>query len=269
MVFDEKKLAVESIEGLLQCRVDTVEPFTLMLAPVYVFMKLNDKLVSVKAPLDFFIPDELDRLKRYEIFFIPKFLQSASRFQTSAKIVRCLIEQSHRENILDPAPFELANEILTSVASLWGRDSRVESFFSAVFADELCGAFDPKIMLQAREQAVVRHDAGILLAGLVTFVLVHSGYNNLLVIQNIRRQVYLETVDRNEKWDYPHSEWEIIARDLKDLLTRQDYLDPACLGLITSEWARKLLSRLKRIQSIPSTKNYESLSIRSEGGFAS
>ena len=269
MVFDEKKLAVESAEGLLQCRVDTVEPFTLMLAPVYVFMKLNEKFVSVKAPLDFFTPDELDRLKRYEVFFIPKFLLGGSRFQTAAKIIRSMLEISKNQETLAPAPFEFANEVIPVVAGLWGRDLRVESFFSAVFADELCGSLDSRLMLEARELAVVRHDHGILLGGMLAFILVHLGYGDLVTIQGIRRQVYSEIVDRDETWSYPRFEWEIIARDLKVLLKEQDYLDTASLMGFNSEWAHKLISRLKRIGKMTSPKNYDSLSIRGEGGFAS
>ncbi len=91
MLFDEKKLTVEAMPDLLQCPVSSVEPYAPMLAPIYVYMKLNEKLVSVKAPLDFFVPDELNSLKRYEVFYIPKFVQSTSRFQTAAKVVKNLI----------------------------------------------------------------------------------------------------------------------------------------------------------------------------------
>jgi len=43
MLFDEKRLQMESATQLIQCPIHTVEPFALMLAPVYVLMKLNQK----------------------------------------------------------------------------------------------------------------------------------------------------------------------------------------------------------------------------------
>ena len=53
--YETKKLQLESVDKLIQCPVHTIEPFALMLAPAYILMKLNQKLVSVKAPLDFLL----------------------------------------------------------------------------------------------------------------------------------------------------------------------------------------------------------------------
>ncbi len=269
MVFDEKKLEVGSIDDLFQCRIETVEPYALMLAPVYVYMKLNEKLVSVKAPLDFFTPEELDRLKRYEVFYIPKFIQSATRFQTSAKIVLGIAQAAQQSSSLAPAPFEISNEVIQVVAPLWGANIRVESFFSAVFADELCGPLDSILMIHAREKTVERHDAGILLSGLLTFILVHLGWADPINLQQVRKQAYLDVVHHDEYWTSPRNEWEVVARDLRALLVRQNYINMISLASIQSDWSQKLLGRLQRVQGIRSVRNYASLSIYDEGGFAS
>ena len=106
MLFEDKKLQLESVERLIQCPVHSIEPFALMLAPVYILMKLNLKLVSVKAPLDFFTEEELQRLKSHEVFYLPKFVKSSVRFQTAARLIRKIITIQQYE--LSSAPFEIS-----------------------------------------------------------------------------------------------------------------------------------------------------------------
>ena len=264
MFFDEKKLGIESISELLQCGVNTVEPYALMLAPVYVYMKLNEKLVSVKAPLDFFTPEELQHLSRYEIFYIPKSVQTGSRFQTAAKLVANLLNFDKRQNTsleksLEPPVYEISNETLLAMLPLWGRELCVDPFFTAVFADELCGPFHPEKMIEARELAVVRHESGILLSGLSTFVLLHLGFFDLKQLTEIRFSIYEAIVDRDENWEEPTMEWHLIVRDLKKTIEVNEFFTVEGLKIISSEWAQKLLGRVERIQNSPKLKNYPSL----------
>jgi hypothetical protein len=264
MFFEEKKLGIESISELLQCRVNSVEPYALMLAPVYVYMKLNEKLVSVKAPLDFFTPEELEHLSRYETFYIPKSVQLGSRFQTAAKIVSNLLrfEKESSSSLgknLEPAIYEVSNEVLLAVIPLWGRGLCIDPFFTAVFADELCGTFPPEKMLESRELTVVRHDLGILLSGLSTFVLLHLGRFDLKQLIDIRFSIYEAIVDRDENWELPTSEWHLVVRDLKKFVENNEYFSVEALPKISSEWARKLSGRVQRIQKSPKLRSYPSL----------
>jgi hypothetical protein len=264
MSFEDKKLGVESIQDLLQCGISTVEPYALMLTPVYVFMKLNDKLVSVKAPLDFFTPEELKHLSRYETFYMPKSVQLGSRFQTAAKVIRNLITPAEGAHKYSPATFEVSNEVLLAVVALWGKDLRVDPFFCAVFADELCGAIKPEKMLEARETAVVRHESGILISSVLTFILLHLGYFDLIKLAEIRFTAYEETVDRDESWSNPTTEWQLIARDVKQMMDQQVHLTSDGLNILTAEWSMKLLSRVDRVRGMPNLKNYESLLVDDE-----
>jgi hypothetical protein len=259
MQFDEKKLGVEAIDQLLQCHISSVEPYALMLAPIYIFMKLNQKLVSVKAPLDFFTPDELHHLSRYENFYIPKFVQSGSRFQTAAKLVRNLTSSNPTPSKLAPTSYELSNEVILTLATLWGRDLSIDPFYSAVFADELLGPLDPEKMLAARDLAVTRHDSGILLSGLITFVLLHLGFYDLSLISAIRVEVYESIVERDENWQSPSSEWQVVARDLKQVVAQYLCLNTYGLKEIHSEWAHKLLGRISRISTFANLKAYPSV----------
>jgi len=69
MDFRQRKLPKEAAINLRISPIASVKPYALMIAPVYVFMRVNEKFVSVKAPLDFFTPEELERLKSFESFF--------------------------------------------------------------------------------------------------------------------------------------------------------------------------------------------------------
>lgn len=265
MDFDDKKLEVEAIAELLPCSIASVKPYALMIAPVYVYMKLNEKLVSVKAPLDFFTKDELEGMKRYQKFYMPKFVESASRFQTAAKVLRSLLKIP--ANGEERAPYEISNEVIQIVGPLWGSSYRVEPFFASVLADELCGSLDPEKMVETRETAVSRHDLGLLLSGTVVFVLLHLGWHDLETLKSIRNETYARTAD-GENWEKPVQFWESVNQDLLTQIEEKMPLDRDSLSFTASEWAKKLLGRLRRIEKVPNVKKYESLSIHGPGGFA-
>jgi hypothetical protein len=158
--------------------------------------------------------------------------------------------------------------VIMTLINLWGKEISIDPFYSAVFADELCGPIDPVKMVDARESAVVRHETGILLSGLVTFVSLHLGLFDLNRIRNIRTTIYEATVDRDESWEYPSQEWQMIARDLKKVITTETYLNETNLTKFKSEWSKKLLGRLDRIKNNSTAKKYPSLHYVQENGEA-
>jgi hypothetical protein len=263
MLFEAKKLDLESAEELFQCRVSSVKPFALMLSPVYVFMKRNQKFVSVKAPLDFFTPEELASLGRYEEFFLPKNISDVSCFQTSARVVRGIL--SAAKIPFPPAPYEISNELFKVIAPVWGKSNRVSPFCAAIFADELCGHLDPGELLLGRESAVVKHDLGLLLSGLLIFTLVQLGWHDLEWLVKTRIAVYSRTI-RGEEWNSPASEWEMLTADLLRMLDLKQDLGLEALQEISSQWAFQLGGRIKRM--IDSNRIFEERGVeRIEGGF--
>lgn len=264
MLFDDKKLHLESIDLMIQCPISSVQPYSLMLSPVYVLMKLNKKLVSVKAPLDFFTDEELKRLSVNEVFYLPKFAGSSVRFQSAARVIHNIF--TIRQGKFMATPFEISKETFGILAPLWGKQFQVEPFFMSVFAEELCQSLNPKIMLWARENAVVRHDLGLLLSGALIFIAVHLGWSNLDELDRIRRTVYEKTV-KGEEWKNPASEIEFIASELNELFDVHQCLNLEILKTVQSEWSQKILARLGRIQGINTNQQYDSLSIYGEDGF--
>lgn len=244
MIFDSKKLEISSAEGLLQCRVDTVRPYSLMLGPVYVFMKRNEKFVSIKAPLDFFTPEELESFSKFEMFHLPKSVSEVSGYQTAGKLVREILRASRIA--LPPPPFEVSDEVIKVVAPVWGKTVEMSPFCATIFTDELCGPLAPAELLYGRESAVARHDLGLLLSGFLVFVLVHLGWFDLELLRSVRAETYSRTI-RGEEWGAPAAHWESINRDLLRLLDARSFLSRFSLQTVDAEWARQMFGRLERV----------------------
>jgi hypothetical protein len=248
MLFDDKKLTPEAITELLHCPVHSIEPYTLMLAPVYVFMKLNQKFVSVKAPLDFFVPEELERLKSHETFYLPRFIKSSVRFQTSARLAKkILLLQSQQKGMKALATYESSNEVLKVMATLWSKQIQVEPFFMAVFTHEFCLPLKKETMVWAREQAVVRHDQGLLLAGAFVFIALHLGMHDYELLNRLRDEIYERTVS-GEDWTEPKNLNDLIVSQLDQLVTSGDAIGKDTLIYLQEEWSQKILARLKRVE---------------------
>jgi hypothetical protein len=265
MLFEDKKLQLESIDKLIQCPVYTIEPFALMLAPAYVLMKLNQKLVSVKAPLDFFTDDELQRLKTNEVVYFPKFVKSSVRFQTAARLIKKILTIKQSE--LSPASFEISKESFSVLSELWGKQIQVEPFFMAIFADEFCKPLDQEKMLWARENAVIKHDNGLLLSGASVFMALHLGWYDIDQLNEFRKSIYERTVE-GEEWLNPKSELELIVSELNKTLKADKAINLENLKLNSSEWSNKLAARLQFLKNKNTNFIYLSASIYGEEGFA-
>jgi hypothetical protein len=242
MLFDDRKLEPSQLVEMLSCPIDTIEPYSLLLAPAYIYMKRNERVVSVKAPLDFFTPDELERFRPYGMVYFPKFVKSSVRFQTSARMVRKILLRD--EDKLPRATFELMREVSHAVSELWFSDLRVEPFFAAVFSQELCDPLLPERILRAREEAVVRHDHGLLLSGMFVFVAIQIGWINLDELSRCRNEIYERTV-RGEEWQEAQSEMDSIVIDLHRWISQKKGLGLDDLLGIDAEWAKLLSARLK------------------------
>jgi len=265
MQFDDKKLQLESIGEMIQCPVYSIEPFSLMLAPVYILMKLNQKFVSVKAPLDFFTADELERLKTHEVFYLPDFVKSSVRFQTAGRLIRKML--TLQQNQLSPAPQEFSREAFNVLSELWGKQVQVEPFFMSIFADELCSPLESEKMLWAREHAVVKHDHGLLLSGALIFIALHLGWFDYEELDRVRRMIYERTV-QGEEWSSPETELEFIVFDLNRIMSIHSAITLEVLKEVSCEWSNKLAARLMFLRNKNTNFRYDSVTIFGKGGFA-
>ncbi len=194
MELRDKKLPIEASDSLRGCPVSAIKPFQVMLTPVYVFMKLNKKFISVKRPLDFFTEEEIKRYQTYETFFVPPFVDSLVPFSLSGRRVRALLEMAERvfeQGEMPPAPYELSDAVLQMIGPLWAEDTQIEPFFVAVFVAELCGGLRPNLISESREKDVDGFERAFLASAWATFVLLHLGYNDLNYLIHFREQAFL------------------------------------------------------------------------------
>lgn len=225
MEFHPRKLPPEAALNLRICPIHTVRPFALMLAPVYVFMKLNGKFVSVKAPLDFFTPEELERLKPFESFFLPEFVDVALPFREAARSVLSLLTWQPKpkasrstakksaseleapnlpEIPLPPAPYELSDAILKILGGLWtpsavadssgAHSIGLEPFFIAVFANELCETLPGEMIRAARDADVAKFELAVFRSSWAVFLALHLGYLEMGFLNALRYRVFTENI---------------------------------------------------------------------------
>ena len=170
------------------CPIETVKPFALMIAPVYVFLRRNQKYVSVKAPLDFFVPDELDRLRSFEMFFMPEFVDSVLPYRQLARRVKTILTWNPVEGgvTLPPASFELADGMLRMTAPVWGGGRGIEAFFATIFCDELCGLLPGEEIKVARDRDLPGFERAVILSAWMVFLSLHIGTSDLAYLEGLR-----------------------------------------------------------------------------------
>jgi hypothetical protein len=285
MEFSKRKLPLESVQDLSKVSIDTVKAYALMLSPVYVLLNENQKFVSVKAPLDFFIPTELKQLSPYQFFYFPRFVYSVLPFREAGKKVKDLlsleseIDPKAGKNltkagavVLPPAPFELSNLVLQIVGPLWweypGQGTGIEPFLVAVFANELCDLISSEKLIRARESNAEAFERAILRSAWAVFLALHLGYCDLAFLNEFRLRVFDETMS-----NAPHRALfnevdeivEISRESLKDsdlrLLKREFFM-----GRV-EKVSQKLSARLKRVESEFLSTGRRPPSIYGEEGF--
>ncbi|MGK5082626.1 hypothetical protein WDW37_04910 [Bdellovibrionota bacterium FG-1] len=257
MDFTRRKLPKEAALNLRICPVASVQPYALMLAPVYVFMRVNEKFVSIKGPLDFFTPEELDRFKSFESFFLPACVDTALPFRDTARQMRMLLNWTpvkDGEDQLPPAPYEISDAVLRMLGPLWGEGEVIEPFFAAIFANELCEPLPQEVLKKARDRDVLAYEQGLLRSGWAVFLALHLGYCNWEFLNAIRTRVFEESLSRPAM---PRSQGEVD--ELVEIVFASLQADPraAIQGELfarhSGRAAQKLTTRLQRVQGMIAT----------------
>jgi hypothetical protein len=273
MDFTLRKLPMEAASTLRICQIDTVKPFALMLAPVYVFMRRNEKYVSVKGPLDFFTPEELERLRTFETVFMPPFVDVVLPFRQVARRAKAILfwdPSAGGKSPLPPSPFELSDAILRVVGPLWSPEHRLEPFFVSVFANEFCDLLPGNELLEVRDRDLALYERGIFISSWMVFLSLHLGitdtdYLNALRLHSFRKVIGTEVSDEGMS-PFRDELFEL----LDDLLADEAVYQP--LGFEDFEGrservAQKLASRMKRVEESLTDITFKKPSIWGEKGF--
>ena len=187
MNFGHRKLPKESAGQMRVCPVDSVRPYAIMASPVYVFLRANEKFISVKGPLDFFTPEDLARLRRFETFFMPEFVDCLAPFREAGRAARAILSRIHRGTVKRRQGRSPAcafrnhlDAVLRAIGPLWSRGVVVETFFLCVFADELCASLPADALeVRARDRDVRDFERALLISGALIFLALHLGYCDL------------------------------------------------------------------------------------------
>ena len=190
MDFSRRKLPLEAAENLKQMPVRSVQPFALISVPVYVFMKRNGKFVSVKSPLDFFTPEELDKFAPFENFFFEQFANQVSWFLDAGARIRTILSWTPEGRELPPPYYELSDAVLRVLATLWSPQVSIEPYFASAFAEALCGPLSGELLRPVRETDVVRYERAVLVTGWMVFLAAHLGMVNLDYLTRLRESVF-------------------------------------------------------------------------------
>jgi hypothetical protein len=210
MDFKQRKLPKEAVEQLRICPIRTLQPYALMMAPAYVYMKLNEKFVMMKGPFDFFTEEELERVKSFESLFFPEEVDMAIRFRNVANDVRELLgwnpetvvlhqlkekTQGQKEEIpLMLSSFELSDAIIRVIGPLWRPGPYIDPYFVSVFVNELCELITPELLKSYRDQSIVDFEKAIMSSSWAVFIALHLGYTDLSFLNRLRLSVIHETM---------------------------------------------------------------------------
>ncbi len=278
MDFSERKLPLEAAESMRLCPINSVHPYVPMLAPMYIFLRRNVKFVSVKGPLDFFTPEELQKLLPSESFFIPPCVDQAIPFRDAGSRIRAILSWKPRtvttEESLSPTPYELSDSIIQIAGPLWGSKMTVEPFFMTVLITELLKPLQSEHLIQAREQSVELYETCVLRSSCAAFLALLYGLTDLEFLEAIQTASFLRTLHHGSDPDpitkLPDCEQILqLAEELvPDSQTRSISIDQ--LDSRPERTAKKIVSRLARVvhQHLISEQT-PSVSIYENGGFLS
>jgi hypothetical protein len=221
MDFPDKKPTKEMLNQLYRVQIDTIRPYSIMIAPAYLYIAADEKFIPVKSKYDFFMANELERMKYYKYFFYDDSITASLPFRDAGrrarKILATLYERVLRhdqtpypESNLPSPEFEIFDEMVKILGPLWKshpeNGMEIDPGQIVIFISEVCDLFPSDKISYAREKNM----SGFLLAlqrsSWAVFLALHLGYCELEFLNNLRIRVF----DENVKGDLtPKKETEI------------------------------------------------------------
>ncbi len=115
-------------------------PGALMLAPVYVYLKNNQKFIAIKGPLDFFLPDEL---KQYDLeyFYVPQSVRDILPIRAEGRAVSRMIEllaKTSRHPDCGITTFEVEEAVFCAMRLFFDHAQSCSLFEISIFVQEIC-----------------------------------------------------------------------------------------------------------------------------------
>lgn len=208
MRFRDPKLHLGAEAKLRKVERTYFKPFVVMVSPVYVKLPLNQKFVAIKAPLQFFTKDELQKWKSHEHFYLPGFVDQVSLFQSTGVQIRVLLSQQEqvkiqsfkngkivKENLRLPASSVKQNDqLLRLLGPLWGTMLAVEPFFASFCGNEVCDPFLPDTLARAENVSVKDFELAFVRSNTAVFFALHLGWRDTTALSQFRDWVFLKSI---------------------------------------------------------------------------
>jgi len=263
MDFTERKLQKSAAADLKRISLESLRPFTPMFAPVYVFMKRNEKFLGIKSPLDFFSPPDLDKVRPFDAVYVPRAFsdlvagyQDAGRrvktlmFEKPEEIARGKQDSTYPEVKLGQSSFELSDAVIRVLGPIWGKKLSLEPFFIAAFVEDFCERIPEEFLLQARDTNIELYELGLLRAGVAVFLAIQLGFCNKRFLDEFRWQVFqrfaLGKSTAHHATDLSEIEDMTISL-VRDSMEKQ--VDALQISALSGLTAAKVAARFKRIES--------------------
>jgi hypothetical protein len=200
MDFTNRKLPRNAASDLRRLPLGELQPFAFMFSPVYVFLKRNEKFIGIKAPLDFFVQAEIEKVQPYGTLYVTPFVDQVAPFRAAGRRVKKILsgraqaidrdEIGYPEVKLPPPPWEVSDTVLGVVGPLWGRDLRIEPFFATAFVQDFCGSLPESLLLNSRDADILMHEKAIFRSTWAVFLALHLGLCDLDWLKRLRTRVF-------------------------------------------------------------------------------
>jgi hypothetical protein len=278
MKFDRTKLPKEAIKELREVPFEQLKAKMIMGGPVYVLLSRNEKFVAVKAPLHFFTPGDIEKLKGYESVYIPRAIDGILPFQRAGEAIRKVVSgfeihslqtsQSVTDVLVPNSTADRADAQLRILANLWGKQLRIEPFFLVFLAIEFYEEGVAALPELGSDQDVERTDLALLRASTALFLALHLGGMTLPNLVRLYRGVFEATL-ANRKWPQAWSELDQIAIITERLIPHLDVKEISCeqIAQYRERAAVKISGRLARVSKELTTAVSPVSSLYSKGGF--
>lgn len=181
------KLPVNHAEKLVNIPIKSVAAFQLTLCPVYVFLRRNEKFVSVKGALDFFTPEELQKLIPLESFFVDR--ETAEKFEAvraNARHLKDVLTKLAQTTDTPPPPYLISDWAVDQITPLWTADLSLTTQSAIAWVDTFCNPLPAKLYLAQRERDVALFQKHIRVSSWVLFFAIHLGYGSVEFLDQFR-----------------------------------------------------------------------------------
>ncbi len=282
MDFTNRKLPRTAASELRRLSLGELEPFALMFSPVYVFLKRNEKFIGIKAPLDFFVEADIEKIKPYGTLFVPPFVDQVAPYREAGRRVKKILSvrdsrpsrdaAGYPEVKLPPPPWEVSDAILKVIGPLWGRDAKVEPFFVTAFIQDLCGSLPHELLLASRDQDIGRHEKALFRSSWAVFLALHLGLCDLNWLVRLRTRVFAQVSDLklDESFDRDGPDIRELLKLIQSKLFDDEGLQPLSASAFQLEEERisiKIHSRLERVVEEFTPRSSYNCSVRGQKGF--